>query len=250
MKQKLYTFSATILGSRTIQVPTTNVRKHSNNFSGRWTLAGNCQSSELIVLRRSVATNEFDCYFMLPFLRPFNSSDKKGCNERQAANDLINFFRYAHETVQFRYSFQFFTSLSYVSQIPDTNVIRTRFKAAKFIAKSSGISRKYGEDIKRIGFPCKHELMFAMIRNEPLNCVSFFRCLRRPLAESHFFLSVRLRQTMVVLMQWNAPRLCLEEGSCRLQLFHCKFAVYYLPVKKSRVHLLCRCVFAGRTRLR
>lgn len=65
-------------------------------------------------------------------------------------------------------------------------MIRTRFKAAKFIAKSSGISRKYGEDIKRIGFPCKHELMFAMIRNEPLNCVSFFRCLRRPLAESHF----------------------------------------------------------------
>lgn len=115
-------------------------------------------------------------------------------------------------------------------------------KQEKFIAKSSGINREYGKEINRIGSPLHANMSLCSQRN--IRTVEIVRKLFLPHLSHHshshshtfgrVFLSVLATHSGYAM---NTLHLYLKDST-----LHCIFAVYYLPVLNTRVHLFSDCV--------
>lgn len=194
----MFTFSPTIFDSRT---RTLQLNQHMKPFKSIFCRR---RKSPIEWINRFFVDRwqQMKSISILRFLSMAHSIERtKGGAMRWEAGrkwpDYVFLLLYANETIV-SYSFFFFHFSRYVLQIPVTNVIRTRFQPVKFIAKSSSINRKYGEDIKRIVSPCKHELKFTNDTKRSVKLyVSFCRCLRQTIRRVTFFFP-SMRQTMVV----------------------------------------------------
>lgn len=117
-------------------------------------------------------------------------------------------------------------------------MIRTRFQPVKFIAKSSSINRKYGEDIKRIVSPCKHELKFTNDTKRSVKLyVSFFRCLRQTIRTVTFFFSKYATDDgRAYAMERAVSRIWRRDGGCSCSYFivYLRFIIFQL---KSREYI-------------